>query len=97
MKIEFNYIKNGKSILKILSHFTEILRNDNFEEYKQQCDKIKDVFNELNLKILEINEKLKNEGLNDICFYINEIQKNEKKKIENVFLFFYPFKIFIDY
>lgn len=97
MKIEFNYIKNGKSILIILSHFTEILRNDNFEEYKQQCDKIKDVFNELNLKILEINEKLKNEGLNDICFYINEIQKNEKKKIENVFLFFYPLKFFIDY
>lgn len=68
------------------------MRTDDFKTFNEQCKKVKEAFNEINQKVRTIQEQFKTAGLSDVCFYIDEIQKSEKMKLENVFLILIRFR-----
>lgn len=60
------------------------MRTDDFKTFSEQCEKVKAAFNEINEKVRVIQERFRDAGLTDVCIYIDEIQKLEKSKLENV-------------
>lgn len=67
------------------------MRTDDFKTFSEQCEKVKAAFNEINEKVRVIQERFRDAGFTDVCIYIDEIQKLEKSKLENVYLIIFHY------